>query len=109
MITFFLFPIIPRYLGVDLGGGLPIINAQRILLANVYIVWLLKKLISGKPVFQKTAINKALFFLVVIQVLSVFNHPTIFLPSALKLLQLVTEQYLIFYLVGDIVRTKEQL
>lgn len=109
MITFFLFPIIPRYLGVDLGGGLPIINAQRILLANVYIVWLLKKLISGKPVFQKTAINKALFFLVFIQVLSVFNHPTIFLPSALKLLQLVTEQYLIFYLVVDIVRTKEQL
>lgn len=107
--TFFFFPIIPRYLGVDLGGGLPIINAQRILLANTYIVWMFKKLISGKLPYQKTAINRAIFFLAFVQILSVFNHPTIFLPSALKILQLIMEQYLIFYLVVDIVRTKEQL
>ena len=68
-ITLFMFPLVPRYLGVDLGSGLPIINVQRILLGTVYLVWIFRKSLTKEKILPKTILDKPLLILVLIQLM----------------------------------------
>jgi hypothetical protein len=105
--TLFVFPLIPRYFGVDLGHGLPIINVQRILLGSIYLGWIFRKAISGGR-FSKPPLCKLILILFLIQGLSIFRSADKH-AALLSLFYYLFECYLLFYIIFDVIRTKEQI
>lgn len=106
-VTLFMFPLIPRYFGIDLGHGLPIVNIQRILLGILILGWVLRKAMS-RDRFPKTPLSKLILILFLIQAFSVF----IAVDKRVALLHLFSyliEYYLVFYMIFDVIRTKEQI
>ncbi len=110
-VTLFMFPLIPRYFGIDLntslGYGLPIINIQRILLGILILGWVLRKVMS-RDRFSKTPLSKLILILFLVQAFSVF----IAVDKSVALLRLFSyliEYYLVFYMIFDVIRTREQI
>ncbi len=103
-----LFLIIPRYLGFDLGRGMPIINVQRILLGVLYIVWFLNKSIKGEKFITRTPLNFPILILFCIQGLAtIFAYD---IHSSVKNLGFyLFEHYLLYFMILDTFRTKEQV
>ncbi len=112
-LTLFMFPLIPRYLGIDLstslGYGLPIINVQRVLLGIIYLVWIFRKTITKERILPKTILDKPILVLLLIQLCSVFVATNYLQVSLLKFFSLILEGYLLFYIVVDTIRTKRQV
>jgi len=112
-LTLFMFPLIPRYLGIDLstllGYGLPIVNVQRVLLGIIYLVWIFRKTITKEKILPKTILDKPILVLLLIQLCSVFVATNYLRVSFLKFLSLIFEGYLLFYIVVDTIRTKRQV
>jgi len=109
--TLFMFPLIPKYLGIDLSTllvhGLPIINTQRILLGTLLLGWVLRKAMS-RDRFSKTPLSKLILILFLVQAFSVFTA----VDKRVALLHLFSylfEYYLVFYMIFDVIRTKEQI
>jgi O-antigen ligase len=109
LFALFVFILVPRYVGVDPGYGLPIINAQRIFLGILLIIWLMKKVVLKRKILPKTILDRQIIALLLIQLVSVFSATTYFNASLLKLFQIVFEQYLIYYLIIYTIKSKPQI
>lgn len=107
LFTLFMFPLIPQYFGVDLGHGLPIINMQRILFGMLILGWVLRKAMSRNR-FSKAPLSKLILILFLIQAFSVFTAADKHV-ALLALLSYLFEYYLLFYMIFDVIRTKEQI
>jgi len=107
-LVIFIFPLLPRYFGIDLGGNLPVVNIHRILLGFIILFWILRKIINREKIFYNSILMTPILFLCLAQLFSSFFSPS-FRSSMKIFFSFVFEQYLVYFLMFDFIRTKKQV
>lgn len=107
MITIFLYPLIPQYIGLDLSG-MVVINFQRLLLAGLFFTWLFRKVIHKERMFHKTPLNLIIVVFLFLRLISVIFSMD-FRISLFNFISEVFTYFFFYFLVIDTFRTKKQI
>jgi hypothetical protein len=104
----FILPIIPNYFDIKLAGSLPFINLQKITLSLISIYWVSTKILRRKKVLVGPPIVRLLLIYAFLQALSLIT--TIYGKASLfAYIRYWLENYLIFFMVIDLIRSKEDI
>ena len=107
MITIFLYPLIPQYVGLDLWGMI-VINLQRLLLAGLFLAWLFRKVIRREKMFHKTPLNLIIVVFLILRLISVIFSMD-FRISLFNFISEVLTYFLFYFLVIDTFRINKQI
>ena len=102
----FIYPLIPQYIGYDIGGRI-IINPHRTLMAGLFLVWIVTKVFTGDKMFHKTPLNWAIIFFLSTRLIAVIFSIDISV-SLFRFVSEVVTFFIFYYIVIDTVKTKRQ-
>lgn len=106
LVSLFFLPLIPGVVELSIGT-LPVVTPQRVLLFLLLIFWLMKKVVTKKP-FPRTPLDKFVLFLVIVESLTVIVSIDIG-ASLFRLIGDIIEYFGLYYIVVDIISTREDI
>lgn len=106
MVYLFILPLIPGVVEVGIGA-LPVVTLQRVLLLCILITWLMKKASTRQPI-PRTPLDRFIVFLVIAEGLAVIVSFNIS-ASSFRLFGDIIEYFALYYIVVDMIRSKEDI
>lgn len=102
--SLFLFYFIPQYLGISLGGKLPVLTAHRVILIILIIFWLRQRKSTDRAIPLKGYI----VLIVLLNTISLFLS-VYFIPGFKKYLQFVVEGFIFYCIMASMLDSSENV